>query len=85
MRNLDNLDHEIRVARLEEVIQIQTELLEMAVDWGQTWQFESSAPENNRLPDFYLKLAACVAKLKVQLRYELDTHSEMNQSTKFLQ
>lgn len=80
-----NLDHEIRVARLEEVIQIQTELFEMAIDWGGTWQFESSAPENNRLPDFYLKLAKCSAMLKVQLKYELETNSESPDSSIVLQ
>lgn len=80
-----NIDHEIRVARLENVIEIQSELLDMAVDWGGTWQHESSAPENNRLPDFYLKLAECIAILKVQLRYELETQSDSSESSIVLQ
>lgn len=80
-----NLDHEIRVARLEHVIEKQCELLDMAVDWGDVWQNESSAPENNRLPDFYLKLSECIAILKVQLRYELEIHKESTEINKLLQ
>ncbi len=75
-----NLDFEMRIARLEEVIQKQTELLEMAVDWGCVWQHESSAPENNRLPDFYLKLAECIGILKVQLRHELEANAQTSRS-----
>ena len=85
MTNSLNSDHEIRVARLEKVIEKQSELLDMAVDWGGVWQFESSAPDNNRLPDFYLKLAECVAMLKVQLHYELETHSELTETGIVLQ
>ncbi len=80
-----NLDFEMRITRLEEVIQKQTELLEMAVDWGCVWQHESSAPENNRLPDFYLKLAECIGILKVQLRHELETRDQTSHSDIVLQ
>jgi hypothetical protein len=80
-----NLDFEMRISRLEEVIQKQTELLEMAVDCGCVWQHESSAPENNRLPDFYLKLAECFGILKVQLRHELETRDQTSHSDIVLQ
>ncbi len=80
-----NLDFEMRISRLEEVIQKQTELLEMAVDWGCVWQHESSAPEKNRLPDFYLKLAECIGILKVQLRHELEANDQADNSYIFMQ
>ncbi len=80
-----NLDFEMRISRLEEVIQKQTELLEMAVDWGCVWQHESSAPENNRLPDFYRKLAECIGILKVQLRHELEANDQADNSYIFMQ
>ncbi len=80
-----NLDHEIRVARLEHVIEKQCELLDMAVDWGDVWENESSAPENNRLPDFYLKLTECIAILKVQLRHEIECYSTTERSSVVLQ
>lgn len=75
----------MRITRLEEVIQKQTELLEMAVDWGCVWQHESSAPENNRLPDFYLKLAECIGILKVQLRHELEVYAQTDRAKIVLQ
>ncbi len=80
-----NLDFEMRITRLEEVIQKQTELLEMAVDWGCVWQHECSAPENNRLPDFYLKLAECIGILKVQLRHELEVYAQTDRAKIVLQ
>jgi hypothetical protein len=57
-----------RRTQLQNVLAMQHTMLDMAVDWGGLWEFESNAPNGGRLLDFLANLAMSIQMIDQVLK-----------------
>ncbi len=61
-----------RRKQLQHLLAMQHTMLDMAVDWGGLWEFESNAPKGGRLSDFLANLAMSIQIIDQVLQSTID-------------
>jgi hypothetical protein len=62
------MDQELRVLRLQRVINIQQEIFDLSLEWGTVWQRNGSAPECNKIPELLTLLVEARVILEKQVK-----------------